>query len=65
LGIGVGGAASFVVARWIASLLYGTEPPIPFFTLMISTLGAGALLAGQIPAHRASRIDPMTVLRGL
>jgi predicted permease len=66
LGIGVGGVASFAVARAIASLLYGTEPADPLiFTLMLSTLGAVALLAGQIPAHRASRIDPMTVLRGL
>jgi predicted permease len=65
LGIGFGGAASFAVTRGIASLLYGTEPADPLiFTLMISTLGAVALLAGQIPAHRASRIDPMTVLRG-
>jgi predicted permease len=66
LGIGVGGVASFAIARSIASLLYGTEPADPLiFTLMISTLAAVALLAGQIPARRASRIDPMNVLRGL
>jgi predicted permease len=66
IGLGIGGAASFVVAKGIASLLFGTEPADPLiFTAMMSLLGAVALLAGQIPARRASRIDPMAVLRGL
>ena len=65
-GIVIGGVASFAVARAIASLLFGTEPGDPLiFAAMISLLGAVALLAGQIPARRASRIDPMAVLRGL
>jgi len=66
IGIGIGGAASFAVAKGIASLLFGTEPSDPLiFTAMMSLLGAVALLAGHIPARRASRIDPMAVLRGL
>ncbi len=66
IGIGIGAAASFAAARAIASLLFGTEPADPLiFTAMMSLLGAVALLAGQVPARRASRIDPMTVLRGL
>jgi predicted permease len=66
IGIGAGGAASFAVARGIASLLFGTEPTDPLiFAAMMSLLGAVALLAGLIPARRASRIDPMAVLRGL
>ncbi len=66
IGIAIGGAASFAAARAIASLLFGTEPTDPLiFAAMTSLLGAVALLAGQIPARRASRIDPMTVLRGL
>jgi ABC-type antimicrobial peptide transport system permease subunit len=65
IGIAIGSAASFVVARGIASLLFGTEPTDPtIFAAMIVLLGAVALLAGQIPARRASRIDPMAVLRG-
>jgi ABC-type antimicrobial peptide transport system permease subunit len=64
IGIGIGSAASFVVARGIASLLFGTEPTDPaIFTGMIALLGAVALLAGQIPARRASHIEPMAVLR--
>ncbi|HVW85768.1 MAG TPA: ADOP family duplicated permease, partial [Bryobacteraceae bacterium] len=66
LGIGIGAAVSFAVARGIASLLFGTQPADPFiFAATMSLLAAVALLAGQIPARRASRIDPMAVLRGL
>lgn len=65
-GIGIGAVASYAVARTIASLLFGTEPADPLiFSSMILLLGTLALVAGQIPARRASRIDPMTVLRGL
>lgn len=63
--IGIGSAASSVVARGIASMLFGTEPTDPaIFTATIALLGAVALLAGQIPARRASHIEPMAVLRG-
>ncbi len=66
IGIGIGGVASFAAARGIASLLFGTEPTDPaIFAATIALLGAVALLAGQIPARRASRIDPMAVLRGI
>lgn len=65
LGIAIGTVASFAVARGIASLLFGTEPTDPAtFAGMILLLGAVALLAGYIPARRASRINPMTALRG-
>jgi predicted permease len=66
IGIAIGSAASFAVAREIASLLFGIEPTDPaIFTAMIALLGTVALLAGHIPARRASRIDPMAVLRGV
>ena len=66
IGIGIGGAASFVVTRGIASLLYETEPADPtVFAAMMLILCGVALMAGQIPARRAARIDPMSVLRGL
>lgn len=65
IGIGIGSVASFAVAKGIASLLFGTEPTDPaIFAAMIALLGAVALVAGQIPARRASHIDPMAVLRG-
>jgi ABC-type antimicrobial peptide transport system permease subunit len=66
IGLAIGAITSFAVARGIASLLFGTEPLDPLiFAVMLSLLAGVALLAGQIPARRASRIDPMAVLRGL
>jgi len=66
IGISIGAAASFLVAKGIASLLFGTRPIDPIiFGGMVCLLALVALLAGHIPARRASRIDPMSVLRGL
>jgi predicted permease len=64
IGIVVGTVASFAAARMIASLLFGTEPTDPMTYLgMIALLIAVALLAGYLPARRASRIDPLVALR--
>jgi predicted permease len=64
-GIAFGTIASFAVATWIASLLFGTEPTDPAtFAGMIVLLVAVAFTAGYLPARRASRIDPMIAVRG-
>jgi predicted permease len=64
IGIVVGAVASFVVAKGISSLLYMITPSDPpTFTSMIFLLSIVALVAGYIPARRASRIDPMVALR--
>jgi predicted permease len=64
IGIAVGVAASFGVARMIASLLFGTRPDDPpTFMSMIVVLGMVAVFAGYVPARRASRINPMVALR--
>jgi len=65
LGVGLGTIASLAMARAIASLLFGTDPADPItYAGMILLLGAVALVAGYLPARRASRIDPMVALRG-
>jgi len=64
VGVGLGTIGSLVTAKWIASLLFGTRPTDPAtFAGIVLLLGGVALVAGYIPARRASRIDPMIALR--
>jgi len=64
IGVAVGIIASFALARLIASLLFRTAPTDPLtFVEMVVLLVAVALLAGYLPARRASMIDPMVALR--
>ncbi len=64
VGVVVGGSASLVLARMIASLLFGTAPTDPMtFAAMAVLLGLVAFVAGYLPARRASRIDPLVALR--
>jgi predicted permease len=63
-GIALGTAASLALAKGIASLLFGTEPTDPAtFAAVILLLCGVALVAGYVPARRASRVDPMRALR--
>lgn len=64
MGIALGAAASWWLVRAVAGLLYGVEPRDPAtFAAMSVLLGLVALLAGYVPARRASRVDPMVALR--
>jgi ABC-type antimicrobial peptide transport system permease subunit len=51
-------------SKFVESFLYGMKPndPIAFAAAVAILLGA-ALLAGYVPARKASRIDPMIALR--
>ena len=64
IGIAIGVIASLAVARLIASLLFRTAPSDPLTFLAMAILLSGvALLAGYLPARRASKIDPIVALR--
>jgi putative ABC transport system permease protein len=65
-GIAIGVALSLAGTRSIGSLLYGVTPTDPVtFAAMMLVLLAIAMVAGFLPARRASRVDPSTALRAL
>jgi putative ABC transport system permease protein len=64
VGIAAGVGASFYLTRFLQSLLFGVKPTDAVaFALAGAVLLGVALLAGYLPARRASRIDPAVVLR--
>jgi putative ABC transport system permease protein len=64
IGVVLGAGVSVWASQFVATLLYGLEPRDPVTlagsAAVLATVGA---LAGWLPAHRASRIDPAEVLR--
>jgi putative ABC transport system permease protein len=64
IGIGIGLAASVLLTRLIASLLYGVSPsdPLTFLAVPVALM-AMATLASYLPARRAAKVDPMVALR--
>ena len=63
-GIGLGVVVSLAGSGLVASLLFGVEPTDPFtFIGMVAVLLTVAILAGLLPAIRASRTDSVTALR--
>ena len=63
-GLAVGALLAFALSSLIRSQLYGLQPHDPFtYVSAAVVLAAAACAAGFIPSWRASRVDPMHVLR--
>jgi putative ABC transport system permease protein len=64
IGIGVGLGAALLLAGVVRSLLFGVSPHDPVvFTATTIALMVILLLATLVPARRATRVDPLVVLR--
>ena len=64
IGLGAGTAGAALGTRALASLLFGVQPTdAGTFGAVAGVLLAVALAACWIPAHRATRVDPVTSLR--
>jgi predicted permease len=64
MGLAIGLFGALTLSRAVAALLYETPPDDPVtLTLVAVLLSAAALLAGYLPALRATRVDAITALR--
>ncbi len=63
-GLAVGLFATWGSTRIIATLLFGVGASDPrVLAVVVTSLGAVALLASALPAWKASRVDPVIALR--
>ncbi len=63
-GLAIGTAVATGATRLVAGLLYGVNPnDLSTLSLSAAVLALVAILAGFMPARRASRVDPMIALR--
>ena len=64
IGLTLGIPAAMLLGQYVSSQLYGIKPHDPLIatstTVLLAVVSAAA---GLIPAHRASRIDPILALR--
>jgi macrolide transport system ATP-binding/permease protein len=64
VGLAIGMSTALATSKFVGSLLYGVKSNDPLaLTVAVLTLLSAALLAGYVPAWKASRIDPMTAVR--
>jgi len=65
VGVALGLGGAFVMTRLLATLLFGVSPTDPAtFLGMAAVLGAVGLVAGYVPARRATRVPPVICFRG-
>jgi putative ABC transport system permease protein len=64
IGLAVGAIAALASARLMKTLVFGVSASDPLTLVVVaSALALVALVASLVPAYRASRLDPLTVLR--
>jgi predicted permease len=63
-GVAIGVSIAWWTSRFLASFLFGVKPnDLASIVVSVAVLAGATVLAGYLPAWRASRIDPMTALR--
>jgi ABC-type antimicrobial peptide transport system permease subunit len=64
IGLAIGIPAAMALGRYVGTQLYGIQPHDPAVAgATVVLLAVVSALAGLIPAHRVSRIDPILALR--
>lgn len=64
IGLTIGVPSAIGLGRLVSTQLYGIKPNDPWIaTVSMTMLIVAAMMAGLIPARRASRIDPILALR--
>jgi len=63
-GIAIGLVAAIILTRWMTGILFHVRPldPLTLISVVLAVF-ATSLVAGYLPARRATRIDPMEALR--
>ncbi len=63
-GLAIGVPTALTISRFVESFLFGVKPnSADTLLLAVVVLLGAALVAGYVPAAKASRIDPMTAVR--
>jgi ABC-type antimicrobial peptide transport system permease subunit len=64
IGIAIGVGIAVMLTRVMSSFLFGVGPMDPLtYAAVAAVLTVMTLLATYLPAHRASRVDPVVALR--
>lgn len=64
MGIGAGGIGAFFLPRLLGAFLYGVAPfDVPTLLGATALLAIVSLAATAIPARRAARVDPLSLLK--
>ena len=63
-GVAIGLPLAFAAGRLLKNQLFGiAQVDVPSILLAVAVLGASAVLAGYLPARRASRVAPLSAIR--